>query len=411
MADRSTALTTVRGGINRQRTKGGAPEDQLYDLLNGYVTKSKTVIVRPGTFRVADLSTAETSGRSFIAGQVASPNFPGITVTGYMTDSDGYWGTGPVGSVDADASFQGFPITGIYTLAVNGTIFIQFGRNSNGDLPNDGVNFDTSALFEIADIVNSAFADHTAEGTFGANELYYQFFDLGGPTLVDAGEYVFLFDPEDEAGTTGNIPGITKGLTAFDGTLHVYAHEEVEVPDGFTLHIAVHPTEPTLPIFEVNFAKPFMGFIFASITFEESSSAVSAGDTYLYWFQTGDTWEADHVYKLGDIVAPSTPNGLAFQAQRLTNPNIAWAPNLTRAIGDVVEPTVYNDFLYTVVDTQGANPRSGETEPAWPTEDGAQIVEDADGAAPTGSDPTVMPDPNAQPAPATSDRYDNGLGS
>ncbi len=262
MADRSVALTTVRGGINRQRTKGGAPQDQLYDLLNGYVTKSKTVIVRPGTFR----------------------------------------------------SF---------------------------------------------------------------------------------------FLPVDTQGDD-----LTKGLTAFNATLHVYADEETDVPDGITLHIVQHPNatpEDPIRIFEINFAKPFMGFIFVSATFEN-------GDTYLYWLQTGDEWQADHTYKLGDIVAPSTPNGLAFQAQRLTQPNLAWAPNVTRALGDVIEPTVYNDFQYTVVDTQGDNPRSGTTEPIWPTEDGAQIIEDADGAAPPGSDQTVVPDPNATPAPATSDRYDNGLG-
>lgn len=263
MADRSTALTTVKGGINRQRIKGGAPEDSLYDLVNAYVTKSKTIVVRDGTFRVYDL---------------------------------------PV---------------------------------------------DTQ------------------------------------------------LDP------------LTQGLTAFDGTLHVYADEEVDVPSGITLHIVQHPdATPEVPIriSEINFAKPFMGFIFVSATFEN-------GDTYLYWLQTGDVWQADHVYKLGDIVAPSVPNGLAFQAQRLTQPNIAWAPNVTRALGDVIEPTVYNDFLYTVVDTQGDNPRSGTTEPVWPTEDGAQIIEDADGSAPTGSDQTVVPDPNATPAPTTSDRYDNGLGN
>ena len=107
------------------------------------------------------------------------------------------------------------------------------------------------------------------------------------------------------------------------------------------------------------------------------------------------------------IVAPSTPNGLAFQAQRLTDPNVAWAPNVNRAIGDVVEPTVYNDYYFTVVDTQGDNPRSGATEPAWPTTPGAQVIEDADGSLTAPTTPTQMPDPTATPAPATADRYDN----
>jgi hypothetical protein len=260
--DNEVSLTTIKGGINRLRTKGSAPEDSLYDLVNGYVTAAKTIKVRPGTFRVTAL-------------------------------------------------------------------------------------------------------------------------------------------PESTAGDE-----LTKGLCAFNGTQHVFADELVEVPNGFTLHILSHPDatpDEPIPLEEINFAAPFMGFLYVSATFTN-------GDTYHFWLQEGDTWQAETVYKLGDIVMPSDPQGLAFQAQRLTDPNIAWAPNLTRELGDVIEPTVYNDYYYTVVDVQGANPRSGDTEPEWPTADGAQVIEDADGAGATSSAPTEMPDPNAQPAPSTSDRYDNGLG-
>jgi hypothetical protein len=261
--DRSVALTTVRGGINRLRTKGSAPEDSLYDLVNGYVTAAKTIVVRPGTSRFATLPT-----------------------------------------------------------------------NTAGD-------------------------------------------------------------------------GVTKGLCAFDGTLHIFSHEEVDVPDGFTLHVLAHPdstVDSPILLSEINFAAPFMGALYVSATFEN-------GDTYHFWLQQGGTWQADHVYKLGDIVTPDPFEGLVFQAQRLTDPNVAWAPNVSRAIGDVIEPTTYNDFFYTVVDVQGTNPRSGTVEPDWPTEDGAQVIEDADGAGGAPSTPTNMPDPNAQPSPAVADRYNNGLQS
>lgn len=46
---RQENLTTVKGGLNRLRTKGAALKDSLYELLNGYVTTEKTVKVRPGT--------------------------------------------------------------------------------------------------------------------------------------------------------------------------------------------------------------------------------------------------------------------------------------------------------------------------------------------------------------------------
>lgn len=259
MADRSVALTTVKGGINRLRTKGSAPNDSLYDLVNGYVTAAKTVTVRPGTFRTATL-------------------------------------------------------------------------------------------------------------------------------------------PTDTSGTSQ-----TKGLVAFDGALHVFSDQFTEVPDGFVLHIVAHPDatlDTPIPLEEINFAWPFMGYIYVSATFE-------GGDTFHYWLQTGGDWEAEKIYSLGDIITPDPELGLSFQAQRLTEPNLAWAPDVNRVEGDVVEPTVYNNYYYTVIEVQGANPRSGTTEPDWPTSEGAQVIEDADGSTTAPTTPTDMPDPNARPAPDTSDRYEN----
>jgi hypothetical protein len=73
----------------------------------------------------------------------------------------------------------------------------------------------------------------------------------------------------------------------------------------------------------------------------------------------------------------------------------------------VVEPTVYNDYYYTVVDTQGTTPRSGAVEPIWPTEDGAQVTEDADGVDTTPVGLTNPPDLTKQPSQAVIDRYIN----
>lgn len=259
MAERSIALTTIKGGINRQRTKGGALEDSLYDLLNGYVTKSKTVKVRPGTRRVYDLA-------------------------------------------------------------------------------------------------------------------------------------------EDTAGDSQ-----TKGLVTFDGALNVFCHVDVEVPDGIVLNIITHPDqtpESPIPIAEINFATPFMGYLYVAATFEN-------GECQHFWLQGGDAWEAETTYRLGDIITPSTPTGLAYQAQRLTDPRSAWQANVLRSLGDEIEPTVYNDYYYTVVDTQGDNPRSGTVEPTWPTEDGARVFEDADGSADTPPSFTEMPDTSTLPSPGLVDRYRN----
>jgi hypothetical protein len=52
---RTQVLNRANRGINRQRIKGGAPEDALYDLQNGFVTQSATVKSRPGTVEVVAL--------------------------------------------------------------------------------------------------------------------------------------------------------------------------------------------------------------------------------------------------------------------------------------------------------------------------------------------------------------------
>lgn len=248
------ALTTIKGGINRQRTKGAALKDSLYDLLNGYVTSSKTVKIRPGTFRRATLNEA------------------------------------------------------------------------------------------------------------------------------------------------------TRGLCSFGATLHTFCHKTVSIPAGYTLHVISHPdslgnTVDPIELDKVHFSEPMMGFLYVVAEFEN-------GDIFHYWLQSGDTWVADTIYKLGAIVVPTNVNGLSYQATRLSAPFPAWKAGAARATNDVIEPTVYNDFFYTVTDTQGDNPTSGAVEPTWATEEGAQTIEDTElGDSTSGGSATEQPDVDAAPSPDTQDRY------
>jgi hypothetical protein len=97
---RSVPLTTIRGGINRLRTKGGARADTLYDLLNGYVTEAGTVLVRPGTERMAELH-PRTRGLCAFGGKLYTfCDVPVEVPEGYMLavlthpappDSGDYW--------------------------------------------------------------------------------------------------------------------------------------------------------------------------------------------------------------------------------------------------------------------------------------------------------------------------------
>lgn len=277
---RPVVLTTVNGGINRLRTKGGARNDQLYDLLNAYVTESGTLKVRPGTERVATLDSA------------------------------------------------------------------------------------------------------------------------------------------------------TRGLCSFNGSLHVFCHKSVVVPTGYTLNILVHPDPPDeysyaigystyegVPLETIHFSEPFLGGLYVVAEFED-------GAVYHYWLQPGDTWEAETIYSPGDLVEPTTANGLVYQASRFGDPYPPWQPDEARydGIGDaydqsVVEPTTYNGFYYVCIETQGPNPRSGTTEPTWPTFEGGtvtertdtgvseEIVVDSTPPPPAGSAPPTS-SPTSSPTTEIVDRYD-----
>jgi len=49
MAGRLQQLSSAEGGIDRRKIKGGASNKTLYDLINGYVDASGSIVSRPGT--------------------------------------------------------------------------------------------------------------------------------------------------------------------------------------------------------------------------------------------------------------------------------------------------------------------------------------------------------------------------
>lgn len=230
------------------------------------------------------------------------------------------------------------------------------------------------------------------KGGARADNLY----DLINGHLTDAGTV------KARPGTRLNatLPATTKGLVSFDGGLHTFSHETVTVPSGYTLHVLAHPNPPTgttPEITTIHFVAPFLGFLYVVAEFE-------GGDIFHFWQRTSGEWTAATGYKAGDVVEPTTPNGINYEATRLGAPYPAWAASVPRALNDIIEPTVYNDFYYQVIEALGTNTISGTVEPDWSEEPGGLTYERADSQDGAASGPNSGPGSNNTPS-GTQERY------
>jgi len=198
------------------------------------------------------------------------------------------------------------------------------------------------------------------------------------------------------------LPVGTKGLMAFRGRLWVFSSEPLTSPDPkYVISTLQHPDPAsTANLKEIHFAQPFLGFPYVVAEFDDDPTKF-----YHYWLQDTGTWLPNHIYAIGEVVQPTSPNGYTYTATRLGAANPVWAAGQPRAIGDVIEPTVANGYQYRVIDVAGDNPVSGSIEPAWIAQDGAIVYEDNDttGTSSGSAAPTVPP--------SVSDRYSNQGGS
>lgn len=212
----------------------------------------------------------------------------------------------------------------------------------------------------------------------------------------------------DQAGVLRSRPGTkntvtlpasaTKGMCAYDGKLIVFSHTPQTIPASTPVvecEVLRHPSIPEMPIKDIHFAGPFLGYLYVVPEFDN-------GDVFHYWLQRGSTWEPGKTYLPGAIVTPTDPNGIAYQIDSGTGIYPVWVRNIARAIGDQVIPTVDNGYYYTVTDAFGPAPRSGATEPSWPTNAGATVFEDSDVANPT---PVLAENPGSTLSPEIKDRY------
>lgn len=229
----------------------------------------------------------------------------------------------------------------------------------------------------------------------------------GGPKPDNL--YDILNGYVDDSGAVVSRPGVvqqhdlpagTIGMCAFAGGLVVFSHVVVgAAPAGVTVEVLPHPLDVNdVPLREIHYAGPFLGSLYVTAEFED-------GVVCDYWLETAETWQANRNYLPDALVQPTTPNGYAYRASRTGSPGVVWAAGVERAVGDVVEPRVFNGFEYVCIEAEGSPPRSGATEPNWPAAAGAIMIEEAD---------VDLAPPSSQqqpPGSAVPPRYTNPGGS
>jgi Concanavalin A-like lectin/glucanases superfamily len=252
--------------------------------------------------------------------------------------------------------------------------------------------------------------------SFGINGNLYYISNTGSaptgdpPALPSSGNNAYLgarFDIPGYGGagwTGGHIDEVivTKGVAKYGGPGSVYTPPVAPQPPAPIL------TQP-IPLKEIHFAAPFMGFLYVVAEFNVSNPDTLKlfGDTFHYWLQTSGEWMAKTVYKIGQIISPTVPNGFFYRATRMSAPNPVWTPNTLKTVGDIVEPTVPNGYYFTATSTDGDNPITGPVEPTWPTSTGATVAEDSEA---TGGDVVAGPAPQpgtGTPSAGTGTKYTN----
>lgn len=167
------------------------------------------------------------------------------------------------------------------------------------------------------------------------------------------------------------VPAGTIGLIYFRDRFWVFANQAMGAPSAdYRVEVLRHPTQTAAQLKDIHFAVPFLGYPYVVAEFDN-------GDVFHYWLEEGEVWQPGKTYFPGALVRPVNGNGLTYRLESDTSAYVPWAANVGRSVGDVVVPTTDNGFKYTVIETTGASSRSGTTEPAWPTNAGEVVYEDA----------------------------------
>lgn len=399
MSANPVALTVAGGGMTRLRVKGAALRNSLYQLTNGYVTQAQTVKVRPGTFRhtnLADESGAEgltfgltwfdDSFHVFAAEEVAVPTGYTLHVLNHPAATQ----TLDPQIISMVAGHNGFAPT-----VIGYSRTLAYGSVTPTYYTYNGLQYEINAVASGAPTVQFSVGILAAsDGSTLPQDAFSQI------TFTDKSSVVRTFTTA--SATYSNTPGVLSGW--------IWTLPAALFTDGDTYALTFGETAVVpVPLKEIHFAQPFMGFLYVVAEFDVSQApeAAAIGDTFHYWLQTSGEWAANTVYQVGQVISPTVGNGFQYQAVRVSSPNPVWTANTQEALDNIVEPSVPNGYFYTVTTVDGSNPSTGSTEPTWPTSTDATVIENTTTA---GNDvvATAAPQPAANaPAPGVGGKYTN----
>lgn len=167
-----------------------------------------------------------------------------------------------------------------------------------------------------------------------------------------------------------DLPAGTKGCVGFEAKIHTFSHAPVTgtVDPLYVVHVLRHPTGGTAALAKVHRAFPFLGRLYVVAEFAD-------GVVRHYWIEDPAARAASRVYPYGATVQPAVKNG--FYYEMLTkDTTAAWQENVEITVGAKRQPKVSNGLRYTATSVTGTAPiRTGNTEPLWPTTEGATVVE------------------------------------
>lgn len=183
------------------------------------------------------------------------------------------------------------------------------------------------------------------------------------------------------------FPAGTVGVIGFENKFHTFSHAATAAPADprVVVNILKHPTGGVAALSKVHRKFPYLGRLYVVAEFTD-------GVVQHYWIEAPAAWQASKVYAYAAAVQPVVQTGMYYE-MLTKDVTPAWQANTEVTVGAKRQPRTANGFRYTATAVTGTAPiRTGNTEPAWPTTEGATVVERrfiTEAQAPTGTDTTT----------------------